>query len=93
MAEGYIPSENFIDNIEVKATIALDADFSPIKRCGFVVTPMKIGNRTDFEKLDLTIETKGIISPEKSLKDAAQILKESFLTFNEMEEEQLNYPY
>ncbi len=89
---GYIPSESFIDNIEAKGTIALDADFSPIRRCGFVVTPMKIGNRADFEKLDLNIETKGVISCEKALRDAAQILKESFLTFNDIEQDQLTTP-
>ncbi len=89
---GYVPSEYFIDNIEVKGTIVLDADFSPIKSCGFLVGSMKLGTKNDFEKLDLKIETKGVITPEESLKAAAQILKECFLTFNEIEEDALTTP-
>ncbi len=86
---GYVPSENFIDNIEAKGTIVLDADFSPVKRCAFSVGDMKLGTKNGFEKLEIEIETKNTISPEDALKRSAQILKESFLTFNETEEDSL----
>lgn len=89
---GYIPSEMIENNIEVRGTIPLDADYSPIKKVGFTASATKVGARSDFEKLDIVIETKGTIDSEEALKRAAQILKECCYTFNEVNKEELTTP-
>ncbi len=86
---GYVPAEMFSDSIETPGAIVMDADYSPVKNVSFEVSPVRIGNRNDYEKLQLEVRTNGLISPEKALQEAAQILKESYLTFNNVETEVL----
>ncbi len=58
--------------------IPLDAIFTPIKRVKYAVENMRVGERTDFDRLILEIETDGTISPEQSFVRASQILIEHF---------------
>lgn len=87
--KGYVPSEAIEANIEVRGTIPLDADYSPVKKVGFSVQPTSVGGRTDFERMDMVVETNGVVSPKDALTSAAQILKECYFTFSEVEEELL----
>lgn len=48
-------------------TIALDATFTPIRRVNYEVENMRIGDRTDFNRLKITIETDGTITPHEAL--------------------------
>ena len=57
-------------------TIAIDAFFSPVTKVNFIVENMRVGDRTDFNRLRLEIETDGIISPSSALHKAASILKD-----------------
>jgi len=84
---GYVTAEMFSDSIETPGAIVMDADYSPVKNVTFEVSPVRIGNRNDYEKLQLEVRTNGLISPEKALQEAAQILKESYFTFNNVETE------
>jgi DNA-directed RNA polymerase subunit alpha len=54
--------------------IALDAIFTPIKRVSFNVENMRVGERTDFDRLSLEIETDGTISPEEAFLQSLEIL-------------------
>ncbi|MBM3256321.1 MAG: DNA-directed RNA polymerase subunit alpha [Candidatus Moranbacteria bacterium] len=58
--------------------IEIDSLFSPITRVNLEVENMRVGKRTDFEKLRLTIETDGTISPENAFKQVAAILVKQF---------------
>lgn len=86
---GYVPSEMFADAVETSGVILLDANYSPVRNVTFQVAPIRIGNRSDYEKLTLEIQTNGLLSPEQALREAAQILKESYFTFNNLEAETL----
>ena len=81
---GYVPSEMLDNLIEVDGTIAVDGNYSPILNVAFSVDSVRVGTRNDYEQLNLEIKTKGVISPEEALKNATQILKESYLTFNDV---------
>ena len=50
--------------------IVLDANYSPIKRVKYEIANMRVGDRTDFNKLTLSIETNGSINPLEALTDA-----------------------
>lgn len=61
--------------------IPLDAIFTPMKRVSFRSENMRVGDRTDFDKLFLDIETDGTISPEDAFRQSAEILVEHFSLF------------
>lgn len=64
-------------------TIAIDAIFSPIKRVNFWVENMRVGDRTDYNRLFIEIETDGSITPQEALIKAANILDEHFSLLKE----------
>ncbi len=55
-------------------TIAMDVVFSPVKRVSYEVENMRVGNRTDFNRLTLNIETDGGITPHEALEKSIQIM-------------------
>ncbi|MBN1573450.1 MAG: DNA-directed RNA polymerase subunit alpha [Deltaproteobacteria bacterium] len=87
---GYVPAERNKDEDEPIGTIPIDAVFSPIKKVNFTVTSARVGQRTDYDKLNLEVWTDGSVSPEDSIAFAAKILKEHmniFINFAEDAEE------
>lgn len=71
---GFISKENLQkDRLEVGA-IALDASFSPIRRASYEVELMRVGDRTDFNKLLIFIETDGTITPHQVLEASIRIM-------------------
>lgn len=70
------------EKLEIGA-IPLDAIFTPVKRVGFRVENMRVGERTDYDRLFLEIDTDGAITPEKALFAAAEILLKHFALFSE----------
>lgn len=71
---GYVPKEvHQKERVEV-GTIALDAIFSPIRRVNYEVENMRVGDRTDFNRLRIVIETDGTISPHQALEQAIETM-------------------
>ena len=88
---GYVAKEVIQkERVEI-GSIALDAIFSPIRRVGYDVENMRVGNRTDFNKLRIFIETDGSITPrealEKSIRISIEQLKAIVGFIEEAEEE------
>lgn len=87
---GYIPSEILKkDRVEV-GNIALDASFTPIKKVSYEVENMRVGNRTDFNKLIVHIETDGTITPREALESSIKIMinqLKAIVGFKEEDEE------
>ena len=54
--------------------IAVDAMFSPVTRVRFKVDPTRVGQETNLDKLELTVETDGSLSPREAFEEAAAIL-------------------
>jgi DNA-directed RNA polymerase subunit alpha len=80
---GYLPRENRKkEELEI-GTIPIDAIFTPIRKVAFRVENMRVGERTDFDKLFLEVETDGTISPETAFSQAADILVKHFSLFYE----------
>jgi len=71
---GYVPKEVLQkEKVEI-GTIALDAAFTPIRRVNYEVENMRVGNRTDFNRLKIFIETDGTIMPREALDKAIEIM-------------------
>jgi len=78
---GYVPVEQRKkEKLEIGA-IAIDAIFSPIKKINYEIENMRVGDRTDFNRLMIDIETDGSITPEQAFTRAADILVEHFAIF------------
>ncbi|HTY39988.1 MAG TPA: DNA-directed RNA polymerase subunit alpha [Candidatus Paceibacterota bacterium] len=59
-------------------TIGVDAFFSPVTKVNYTVENMRVGDRTDYNRLRLEIETDGTVSPSSALHKTANILKDHF---------------
>lgn len=82
---GYVPVEaRKMGKLPIK-TIALDALFSPVVRVNFTVENMRVGERTDYNRLVLAIETDGTISPSSALHKATSILQDHIGKMAEIE--------
>jgi DNA-directed RNA polymerase subunit alpha len=78
---GYVPVEQRKkEKLEIGA-IAVDAIFSPIKKINYEIENMRVGDRTDFNRLMIDIETDGSIAPEDAFIKAADILVDHFTPF------------
>ena len=64
-------------------TIAVDAAFTPVRKVSYRVENMRVGDRTDFDRLFLELETDGTLSPEEAFSKAAEILISHFSLFRE----------
>ena len=71
---GYVPIEQRQKEKISVGTIAVDALFSPVKNVNFTVENIRVGQRTDYNKLILEIETDGLISPREALKKSLEII-------------------
>ena len=74
---GFRPREDFSDDSEV-GSIVVDAIFSPVKRSSYEVENMRVGDRTDFNRLSLFIETDGTITPRQALEKALRTMLVQF---------------
>src|SRR3990167_2525614 len=66
-------------------TIALDAVFSPVQNVNFRVENMRVGERTDYNRVRLEIETDGTISPSSALHKASSVLLDHFGKISEVD--------
>jgi DNA-directed RNA polymerase subunit alpha len=63
--------------------IPIDSIFSPIRRASYAVSAARVGQRTDFDKLELDLETDGSIEPGAALREASEILIKSLAIFTD----------
>jgi DNA-directed RNA polymerase subunit alpha len=75
---GYIPvSERDTKQLDL-GTIAIDSLYTPIRDIGYAVELTRVGDVTDYEKLTVTIETNGTITPRDAVHQATKILIDHF---------------
>jgi DNA-directed RNA polymerase subunit alpha len=80
---GYRPAEENKDEDQPIGVIPIDSIFSPIRRASYVVDAARVGQRTDFDKLTLELETDGSIEPSTALREASEILIKSLAIFSD----------
>src|ERR671919_2739084 len=80
---GYSPAEDNKTEDQAIGVIPIDSIFSPIRRAAYSVEAARVGQRTDFDKLSLEVETDGSIEPGTALREAAEILIKSLAIFTD----------
>ncbi|MDX6636918.1 MAG: DNA-directed polymerase subunit alpha [Solirubrobacterales bacterium] len=80
---GYAPAEENKSEDQPIGVVPIDSIFSPIRRASYSVDSARVGQRTDFDKLTLEIETDGSIEPASALREAAEILIKNLAIFTD----------
>jgi DNA-directed RNA polymerase subunit alpha len=75
---GYVPTEERAGEVNDIGTIAIDSLYSPVRNVGYRVENTRVGEITNYDKLVMTIETDGTISPEEAVNQSARILIDYF---------------
>lgn len=71
---GYVPKEVLEkDRVDI-GTISIDATFTPIRKVNYEVENMRVGDRTDFNRLRITVETDGTFTPHEALEQSIAIM-------------------
>jgi len=84
--KGYVAAATNRGEDAIIGEIPVDAIFSPVRRVAYKVENTRVGQVTDYDKLSLTLETNGAISPDDALAVAARILQDQlqlFINFDE----------
>jgi DNA-directed RNA polymerase subunit alpha len=71
---GYSPAEENKTPDQPIGVIPIDSIFSPVKRVAYSVDAARVGQKTDYDKLTIDIETDGSLEPQAALREAAEIL-------------------
>src|SRR6202012_870950 len=82
---GYRPAEENKSPDQPIGVIPIDSIFSPVRRVAYNVEQARVGQRTDYDKLTLDIETDGSIDPHAALREAAEILISQLAIFTDAE--------
>jgi len=80
---GYSPAEDNKSEDQPIGVIPIDSIFSPIRRASYRVDSARVGQRTDFDKLSLEVETDGSIEPGSALREAAELMIASLAIFTD----------
>jgi DNA-directed RNA polymerase subunit alpha len=83
---GYIPASALRKEDTPIGLIPIDALFSPVRKVAYKVENSRVGQVTDYDKLSLTVETDGSISPDDAIAIAARILQDQLQLFINFEE-------
>jgi DNA-directed RNA polymerase subunit alpha len=84
--KGYVPgTQNRPDDAPI-GLIPVDAMFSPVRKVSYKVENTRVGQVTDYDKLTMTVETNGAVSPDDSVALAARILQDQLQLFINFEE-------
>jgi DNA-directed RNA polymerase subunit alpha len=83
---GYVPVDQQIRDVKEVGVIALDAIYTPIRRVNYTIENMRVGKRTDFEKIILEVATDGSISPKDAFAQAVKILGDQFSVLTTIKE-------
>ncbi len=86
---GYSPAAERAPEDKPVGRLLLDASFSPVRRVAVRVEQARVGQRTDYDKLILEVETNGAVAPADAVNEAARILMDQlgvFADFSQVEE-------
>jgi DNA-directed RNA polymerase subunit alpha len=80
---GYRPAEENKSPDQPIGVIPIDSIFSPVRRVAYAVEQARVGQKTDFDKLTLDIETDGSVDPQAALREAAELLISQLAIFTD----------
>jgi len=83
VGRGYVSADRNKRPEDPIGVITVDSLFSPVSRCTYVVENTRVGQRTDYDKLTIEVETNGSIDPGDAVARAGRIIDEHMMLFVE----------
>jgi DNA-directed RNA polymerase subunit alpha len=83
VGRGYVSADRNKRPEDPIGVITVDSLFSPVSRCTYVVENTRVGQRTDYDKLTLEVETDGSLDPGDAVARAGRIIDEHMMLFVE----------
>ena len=71
---GYVPASESLPKDAAIGVIPVDAIYTPIKKVAYKVSSTRVGQKTDYEQLNIVVQTDGTIHPEEAIKEASRIM-------------------
>ena len=71
---GYVPADENLPKDAPIGVVPVDAIYTPIKKVAYKIENTRVGQRTDYEKLTIEVQTDGTIHPEEAVKEASRIM-------------------
>lgn len=84
--KGYVSASQNRNESAPLGVIPIDSIFSPVRKVAYKVENTRVGQTTNYDKLILTVETNGTVSPEDAVARAARILQDQLQTFINFED-------
>ncbi|MBI2439161.1 MAG: DNA-directed RNA polymerase subunit alpha [Candidatus Moranbacteria bacterium] len=84
---GYVPAESREREEREIGVIAIDAIYTPVKRVNYEIENMRVGKRTDYDKVTIEVVTDGSVSPTEAFEKSVSILVSQFSALTQMEKE------
>ncbi|KIM00054.1 DNA-directed RNA polymerase alpha subunit [Paramagnetospirillum magnetotacticum MS-1] len=84
--KGYVPASQNRPEDSPIGLIPIDAIFSPVRKVAYKVENTRVGQVTDYDKLNMTVETNGAVTPDDAVALAARILQDQLQLFINFEE-------
>jgi DNA-directed RNA polymerase subunit alpha len=82
---GYVPAELNRGPEHTIGVIPIDSIFSPVRRVSYDVEAARVGQRTDYDKLNLDVTTDGSLDPKEAIAQAAEILIRQLMIFTDID--------
>ncbi|MFL6738536.1 MAG: DNA-directed RNA polymerase subunit alpha [Sphingomicrobium sp.] len=89
IGKGYVPSQSNRPADAPIGLIPVDALYSPVRQVAYKVENTRVGQELDYDKLTLTIESDGTVTPEDALGYAAKILQDQLQLFVHFDDSQI----
>jgi len=86
LGRGYVPAERNKEENAPVGTIPIDAIFSPVRKVNYTITNARVGQRTDYDRLNMEVWTDGSVRPDDAIAFAARILQDQLTIFINFEE-------
>lgn len=86
IGKGYVPASVVGAEDKVIGLMPIDAIFSPVKKVSYRIEQTRVGQRTDYDKLIIQVETDGSIKPDDAVAFAARIMQDQLQEFINFEE-------
>jgi len=83
IGRGYVSADRNKRAEDPIGVITIDSLFSPVSRCTYMVENTRVGQRTDYDKLTLEVETNGAVDPSDAVARAGRIIDEHMMLFVE----------
>lgn len=87
VGRGYVPADENKHPDDPIGVIAIDSVFTPIKNVRYTITPTRVGQKIDYERLEIEVNTDGSVLPDDALAQAATILRDHIGFFIKMDSE------